>query len=575
MRLVCYMRFLISFAIVMSLAACGGGNSSVVSDYDPYEMSDFVYSDEGNVSGTFEQLDDYEMSDSLYPVETNMTRAHARGEVNMYDFRPVDGLILKDLEADLQTDDGRYVIKKQSDELVEVIFDSKTIKSYRNFAVSIKNFRVVGERFVVYLLYLDDNVRNVVFDMDLGVEYKLDSIGSYGEIFYDETVQKLLVCDDSRIRRVGNLQIVDLRFGSIDSIHSRDVYINDSVIVSCDGFDEDSKEYVFSLVSVEDSPDLHVIERNSIENAWSSSVVLGYEQDLEQFIPEQKLSLEQRVQRFFDLLNMNRFDFAYEMIAEKQMTKDDFDLKFGFNELNKVLVINQVDGDMFEAIVKIVSFDKDLDVFDSVVWSMVWSFDSDKKMQMHNNEIVESQLIEDFADGRIEHFVVDGQQQVLLDGEIVYATCNSGGSAVCNYSLISEFEFVTDNIFKFSVSHYEGKETYLINLNTSKVSDGLFLFDYKNKVDPQSTLFIENKLIHCRDSDAFDAGLFVMDLDTMEIEKRYEPQGEYFGVVCLGFDYDRRAFRYKVYSGEQLEEFSYNKTQDFFDGLELKFFDLD
>ena len=87
---------------------------------------------------------------------------------------------------------ARDVIKKQSDDLVEVIFDSKTITSYRDFAVSIKDFRVVGERFVVYGLYLDDNFRNVVFDMDLGVEYKLDSIGTYGEIFYDEMVQSFL-----------------------------------------------------------------------------------------------------------------------------------------------------------------------------------------------------------------------------------------------------------------------------------------------------------------------------------------------------------------------------------------------
>lgn len=557
----------------MSLAACGGGaDSSIVLDYDPYEISDSAYADEGNVSGTFEQLDDYEMSDLLHAVETNMTRAHERGEVNMYDFRPVDGLKLKYLEADLQSDDGRYVIKKQSDELVEVIFDSKTIKSYRNFAVSIKNFRVVGERFVVYLLYLDDNVRNVVFDMDLGVEYKLDSIGSYGEIFYDETVQKLLVCDDSRIRRVGNLQIVDLRFGSIDSIHSRDVYINDSVLVSCDGFDEDSKDYVFSLVSEEDRPNFFRIEGDLLENAWSSRVALGYEQDLEQFIPEQKLSLKQRVQRFFDLLNMNRFDFAYEMLADNQMTKEDFDLKFGFNELNEALVVNQVDGDMFEAIVKIVSFDKDLDELDSVVWRMVWSFDSDKKMQLHNNEIVESQLVEEFADGRIEHVVVDGQQQVLLDGEMVYATCNSDGSAVCNYSLISEFEFVTDNIFKFSVNHYEGQESYLINLNTAKVSDGLFLFDYKNKFNPQSTVFIENKLIHCRDTDSFDGDIFVMDLNTMEIEKRFDPQDEYFGVVCLGFDQQRMALKFKTFTQNQFEALDYVLTDEFLASLESQYF---
>ena len=58
-------------------------------------------------------------------------------------------------------------------------------------------------------------------------------------------------------------------------------------------------------------------------------------------------------------------------------------------------------------------------------------------------------------------------------------------------------------------------------------------------------------------------------------EKRYDPQDEYYGVVCLGFDYERRAYGYKVYSGEQLEDFSYNKTQDFFESLEVRFFDLD
>ena len=272
---------------------------------------------------------------------------------------------------------------------------------------------------------------------------------------------------------------------------------------------------------------------------------------------------------------MNRFDFAYEMLVRSQMTEEDFDLNFGFNELNEVLLVNQVDGDMFEAIVKIVTFDKNLDELDSVMRKMVWSFDSDRKMQLHVNEVIDSQLVGDYADGRIEHVVMDGQQQVLLDGEIVYATCNSGGSAVCNYSLISEFEFVTANIFKFSVSHYEGKETYLINLKTSKVSGGLFLFDYKNKFDSQSTLFIENKLVHCRDSDVFDGDIFVMDMDRMEFDRRYDPQDEYYGVVCLGFDYDRRAFKYQVYSGEQLDRFSYNKTQDFFESLEVKFFDLD
>ena len=561
------MRFLISFAIIMSLAGCGGVG-------DSYEMSDSAYYDKGDVNGALELVDDYEMSDVNF-VDSSMKRAHERGEVNMHDFRPVDGLKLKYIEEDLQSDNGRYVIKKQSDELVEVIFDSKTIQSYRDFAVSIKDFRVVSDRFVVYGLYLDDNFRNVVFDMDLGVEYKLDSIGSYGEIFYDETVQKLLVCDDVRIGGRGNLQILDLRFGSIDQIFGRDVYISESVLVGCDGFDGDSKVYVFSMVSEEDKSDFYKGEGDLLENAWSSRVALGYEQDLEQFIPEEKLSLEQRVQRFFDLLNMNRFDFAYEMLVGSQMTKEDFDLNFGFNELNEVLLVNQVDGDMFEVIVKIVSFDKSLDELDSVMRKMVWSFDSDRKMQLHVNEVIDSRLLEDYADGRIAHMVMDGQQQVLLDGEMVYATCNSVGSAVCNYSLISELEFVTDNIFKFSVSHYEGKETYLINLITAKVSDGVFLFDYKNKFDPQSTLFIENKLIHCRDSDAFDGDIFVMDLDSMEVETRYDPQDEYFGVVCLGFDYERRAYGYKVYSGEQLEDFSYNKTQDFFESLELKFFDLD
>ena len=61
----------------------------------------------------------------------------------------------------------------------------------------------------------------------------------------------------------------------------------------------------------------------------------------------------------------------------------------------------------------------------------------------------------------------------------------------------------------------------------------------------------------------------------MDVEKRYDPQDEYYGVVCLKFDYDRRAFGYKVYSGYQLEAFCYKKTQDFFESLELKFFDLD
>lgn len=569
------MRFLISFAIIMNLAGCAGvGDYSVVSDGDSYEMSDSAYYDEGDVNGALELVDDYEMSDVNFAT-SSMKRAHERGEVNMHDFRPVDGLKLKYIEEDLQSDDGRYVIKKQSDELVEVIFDSKTIKSYRDFPVSIKDFRVEGDRFVVYGLYLDDNFRNVVFDMDLGVEYKLGSTGSYGEIFYDETVQKLLVCDDGRIGVSGNLQMVDLRFGSVRNIHGSAEYLTGNVIAGCDGFDEDSKEYVFSLVSEEDRPNFYRIEGDLLENAWTHSVALGYEQDLEQFIPEEKLSLEQRVQRFFDLLNMNRFDFAYEMLADNQMTKDDFDLKFGNNELSEVLVVNQVDGDMYEAIVKIVTFDKNLDELDSVMRKMVWSFDSDRKMQMHVNEVIDSRLLEDYADGRIEHVVMDGQQQVLLDGEMVYATCNSVGSAVCNYSLISELEFVTDKIFKFSVSHYEGKQTYLINLNTAKVSEGLFLFDYKNEFESEGALFIENKLIHCRDSDAFDGDIFVMDLDSMEVEKRYDPQDEYYGVVCLEFDYDRRAFGYKVYSGDQLEAFSYKKTQDFFESLELKFFDLD
>ena len=78
--------------------------------------------------------------------------------------------------------------------------------------------------------------------------------------------------------------------------------------------------------------------------------------------------------------------------------------------------MNQVDGEIFEAIVKIVTFDKNLDELDSVVRKMVWSFDSDRKMQLHVNEAVDSQLLEDYADGRIEHVVMDGQQQVLLDG---------------------------------------------------------------------------------------------------------------------------------------------------------------
>ena len=568
------MRFLIIFAIVMSLSACVGvWDYSVVSDDDSYEMSDSAYYDEGDVNGALELVDDYEMSDVNFGA-SSIKWAHERGEVNMYDFRPVDGVKLEFLEEDLQSDDGRYVIKKQSDELVEVIFDSKTIKSYRDFAVSIKDFRVEGDRFVVYGLYLDDNFRYVVFDMDLGVEYKLDSIGSHGDIFYDETVQKLLVCDDGRSGGIGNLQIVDLRFGSVRNIHGSEAYLMDNVVVSCDGFDKDSKEYVFSLVSEVDRPDFYKIEGDLLENAWSHSVALGYEQDLEQFIPEAQLSLGQRVQRFFDLLNLNRFDFAYGMLADDQMTIDDFDLKFGNNELSELLVLNQVDGEIFEAIIKIVTFDKGLDELDSVVWKMVWSFDSDRKMYLQDFEVINSQLIEGYADGRIAHMVIDGQQQVLLDGEMVYATCNSGGSAVCNYSFISEFELVAENIFKFSVSHYEGKQTYLINLNSGKVSDGLFLLDYKNKFDSEGLVFIENKLIHCRDSDAFDGDIFVMNLDTMEIEKRYDPEGEYFGVVCLGFDFDRRAFRYKVYSGDQLDEFSYEKTQDFFDSLEDKFFDL-
>jgi len=236
------------------------------------------------------------------------------------------------------------------------------------------------------------------------------------------------------------------------------------------------------------------------------------------------------------------------------------------------LVINQVDGDMFEAIVKIVSFDKSLDELDSVMRRMVWSFDSDKKMQLYHNEIVESQLVEEFADGRIEHVVVDGQQQVLLDGKMVYATCNSDGSAVCNYSLISEFEFVTDNIFKFSVSHYEGKETYLINLNTSKVSDGLFLFDYKNKFNPRGAVFIDNQLFYCRDSDAFDGELFIMDLTTMEIQKSYEPEGEYTGIVCLGFDQQRRALKFKTFTQNQFEALDYVLTDEFLASLESQYF---
>ena len=123
------------------------------------------------------------------------------------------------------------------------------------------------------------------------------------------------------------MQIVDLRFGSVRNIHGSAEYLTSNVIVGCDGFDEDSKEFVFSLVSDEDKPPPYKGEGDLLENAWTHSVALGYEQDLEQFAPEEKLSLEQRVQRFFDLLNMNRFDFAYEMLADNQMTKEDFDCK--------------------------------------------------------------------------------------------------------------------------------------------------------------------------------------------------------------------------------------------------------
>jgi hypothetical protein len=146
---------------------------------------------------------------------------------------------------------------------------------------------------------------------------------------------------------------------------------------------------------------------------------------------------------------------------------------------------------------------------------------------------------------------------------------------VCNYSLISNFAFVTENIFKFVVSHYEGKQAYLINLQTAKMSDGIFLFDYKNKFESEGSVFIENKLIHCRDSDAFDGDIFVMDLDTMEIEKRFDSKGEYFGIVCLGFDKERQAFEYKLYSGEQLSEFAYTKNKAFLQSLESQYFGLE
>ena len=302
---------------------------------------------------------------------------------------------------------------------------------------------------------------------------------------------------------------------------------------------------------------------------------LGYEQDLEQFIPESRLSFQQLVKRFFDLLNMTRYDHAYKMIDANSMELEDFETEFRFNEYTQLLSINKLEGNSFEATVKIVFYDKALDEVDSLVKKMVWGFDSDKKMQLHDIKVINSAVVGSYVDGRIEHVVKDGLQQVLFDGELVYATCNSVGSAVCNYSLISDFELVTEHIFKFSVSHYEGKESFLINLQTGNVSDGLFLFDYENVFDSESTVFIDNKLIHCRDSDAFDGDIFVMNLDTFEIEKRFDPKGEYFGIVCLGFDQDRQAFEYKLYSSDQLSKFAYRKTKAFLQSLESQFFGLE
>ena len=522
-----------------------------------------------NVEGT------NDMSDEAMYVETELTRAHRDGVLDLDDFQTVDGVYLEYKDLDLRTPGDKYVIRHKAENLVEIIFDSQLIQEYKNLNVAIKDFRVVDDRFVVYKLYLDDLFRYVVFDLDLGVEYKLESVGDYGEFFYDETVQKLLVCDEYRYQRKGSLQLVDLRFGSVKNIYGPNTYLINEVIVGCDGFDADSKKYVFSLVSDEDFTSLKKIENALVDNAWSSSLELGYEQDLEQFIPESRLSFPQLVKRFFDLLNMNKFDYAYKMLSENQMTKEDFETEFRFNEYTELLAINKLEGNMFEATVKIVFYDKSLDEVDSLVKKMIWNFDADKKMQVHDIRVIDSAVVESLMDGRIEHVVKDGLQQVLLDGEMVYATCNAVGSDVCNYSLISDFELVTENIFKFDVSHYEGKESFLINLQTGNMSDGLFLFDYENVFDSESTVFIDNKLIHCRDSDAFDGDIFVMNLDTFEIEKRFDPKGEYFGIVCLGFDQDRQAFEYKLYSSDQLSKFAYRKTKAFLQSLESQFFGLE
>jgi len=532
------------------------------------------------ISGCSQQVVDNvdltnDRSDEAMYVETELTRAHRDGVLDLDDFQTVDGVYPEYKDLDLRTPGDKYVIQNKTKNLVEVIFDSQLIQEYKNLNVAIKDFRVVDDRFVVYKLYLDDLFRYVVFDLDLGVEYKLDSVGDYGEFFYDETVQKLLVCDEYRYQTKGNLQLVDLRFGTVKNIYGPNTYLINEVIVGCDGFDEDSKKYVFSLVSDEDFTSLKKIENALVDNAWSSSLELGYEQDLEQFIPESQLSLEQLVKRFFDLLNMNKFEYAHKMLSENQMTKEDFETEFRFNEYTELLAINKLEGNMFEATVKIVFYDKALDEVDSLVKKMIWNFDADKKMQLHDIKVIDSAVVGSFMDGRIEHVVKDGLQQVLFDGELVYTTCDAVGSDVCNYSLISDFELVTENIFKFDVSHYEGKESFLINLQTGNVSKGLFLFDYENVFDSESTVFIENKLLHCRDTDAFDGDIFVMNLDTFEIEKRFDPKGEYFGIVCLGFDKDRNAYAYKLYSSEQLSKFAHRKTKAFLQSLESQFFGLE
>ena len=494
----------------------------------------------------------------------------------------------------LQTADGQFVIDNDNGTL-QVVFKNEVVKEYKYG--EILDFKVRNDRFVTYKHKFFSKVEYVVFDLERGEFYDVNGYGDFGDFLYDKNVAKLILCDDYKLDGFGHFTMVDLRFGRVQSFYNKSTDIG--YVYSCDGVMGDPLKYEFNLIGKNElrgvlefdkqmtDPNMYpfflddfgvygdlsrlnlVKKRSDMDDQiqilmMNRKIDLGYELDLREFLPNDKLTPVELVSRFANYIDQH-FKSAYQLIDNPGFSQAEFANEFeSYNRYIGSFVTELDDGKTFELILKVPYKDQKVNFV-----RFVFEYNQARLKLIEKTNVLDA-VLGSYADGRVQHVVRDGNEEILFDEKFVTSGCSDDKQRThCGYIGFTGFEFLNDNVIYFTKTFYEGGDSYLLNLETGQVQNGLYFFSNTNS-------YVQNNYLwHCIGNGMLEGSVSLYDLDKMEFVKRVVSRDKAIIAECGKFNIEQNGFEYKIDDGSLFETPGIKDYDKYLESLPFEYLTVD